>query len=126
MVLTTPRCEEVSGRIRMPSYFFFRELEKQVGRSVTLEELSELKPLSWVSAGSWAPERREDATRRLEEDLFDVLEGLRGGSLGAVAAVLERSPFGAAAIAAEHARWETEEFTAYDGVLALLPAELRA
>ncbi len=133
VVFTLPRIDAATGRERTPSLLLLRHVEQAsgAGSALSIEAFARAPGVRWLGLDP-APASRSAALTPIERLLADARDlhadpDPRSRSRRA-AALLARSPFGRAAVAAERGRWGTRRFTAYDGWLepaADAPEEVR-
>jgi hypothetical protein len=120
LVLTFPRLDAATARERVPSHFLLRTVETISGRACDYGELEGFirNRGRFVRMTRLDPEARERAVTPLEYDLAAFAQAGRDGAPDALLYYWQdERRFFARAIKAESARWESEKFSAYDGVV---------
>lgn len=121
LVLSFPRLEGQNGRSRIASHFLLEMLERMTGAPADYTALE--KFLREDSRGRFIPLGRMRASGRkralvpLEYDLAAFRDAAEAAQPDALLYLTQVTPFFAQALESETARWQTPEFTKYDGVI---------
>jgi ATP-dependent helicase/nuclease subunit B len=112
LVLSYPRFESSSGRVRTPSSFLLHAVEAATGSRIGSEELARMASPGETGLGRAHPLSAEAAIDLLERDLALVAGGVRGTA----SHLVTDGGTVARAVALERASWESH-LTPYDGVI---------
>jgi hypothetical protein len=120
LVLTFPRLDAATARERVPSHFLLRTVETISGRACDYGQLEDFirNRGRFVHITRLDPEACEHAVTPLEYGFAAFAQADRDGAPDALLYHWQdERPFFARAIEAESARWGSEKFSAYDGVV---------
>jgi RecB family exonuclease len=120
LVLTFPRLDAATARDRIPSHFLLRMIETLSGKAADYRDLDRFIRTRgrFVRMTSFDPAARDRAVTPLEYDLAAFAQADRAGAPDALLYFRQdEGHFFARAIEAECARWGSEKFSAYDGVV---------
>ena len=112
LVLSYPRFEASSGRVRTPSSFLLHAVEAATGRRIGIEELARMASPGETGLGRAHPLTPDSAIDSLERDLALVAAGVPGSACHLVA----DGGIVARAVALDRASWDSR-LTPYDGVI---------
>jgi len=121
LVLTFPRIEPQSARMRVPSYFLLRSMEAIRGEFFDFDRLDESVRKGrigrFVRMTQLEKAVRDRAAHPLEYDMASLARARADGTPNAMAYLGEESVFFRRAVEAESARYGVGRFTRYDGVV---------
>ena len=120
LVLTFPRLDAATARERVPSHFLLRMLETLSGKAPDYQELDQFirSRGGFVRMTRFDPEARDRAVTALEYDFAAFAKADHDRTPDALLYFRQdERHFFSRAIEAESARWGSEKFSAYDGVV---------
>jgi hypothetical protein len=120
LVLSFPRLDAATARERMPSHFLLRMLETLSGKAPDYRDLDQFirRHGRFVRTTRLDPTARDRAVTALEYDLAVFSKAEEDHAPEALLYLLkDERRFLARAMEAESARWGSEKFSAYDGVV---------
>jgi RecB family exonuclease len=121
LVLTFPRLDSRLERPRIPSHFLLGMIERLTGRAADYRDLDSFvrsDPRGRViRLTRFDPARRDRSVTAMEYGLSSFAAAERAGDPDALLYLAGETPFFTNVLKSEAARWDSEKYTEYDGLI---------